>query len=119
METLSYYKSIDFWIAPQSSAMELINQTNDNGLIITPENLKYCTQQQCYYIENRIRHDVSFATVSNVDNLTIVNWHDIYEKVERKILYLKTKTKQKVYSKEYICFLVSRRKIKAQKKGLS
>lgn len=93
LETLRYYKSIDFWIAPQSSAMELINQTNDNGLIITPENLKYCTQQQCYYIENRIRHDVSFATVSYVDNLTIVNWHDIYEKVERKILYLKTKTK--------------------------
>lgn len=91
LETLRYYKSIDFWIAPQSSAMELINQTNENGLIITPENLKYCTQQQCYYIENRIRHCVSLATCCSVDDLIIVNWNDIYMKAEMIILHLKLK----------------------------
>jgi len=89
LDTLSYYKCIDCWIAPQSSAMELINQTNINGLIITPQNLKYCTQQQCYYLDNRIRHKVSFAKVLPEKDLVLVNYIDIYINVENIILNIK------------------------------
>ena len=89
LDTLSYYKCIDCWIAPQSSAMELINQTNINGLIITPENLKYCIQQQCYYLDNRIRHKVSFAKVLPEKDLVLVNYTDIYINVENIILNIK------------------------------
>ena len=79
-ETIRFYNSIKFWIAPQSSAMELINQTNNNGLIITAENLKYCTQQQCHYLQNRIKHITTIASVAN--DLIIVNWYDLYNKAE-------------------------------------
>ena len=95
-ETIRYYNSIDFWIAPQSSAMELLNQTNNNGLIITPENLKYCTEQQCCYIQNRTRHEITIALISNSldgQDLIVVNQEDLYNKSRNIISIAKLKFK--------------------------
>jgi hypothetical protein len=80
-EILRYYNSVNFWIGGTSSTIDLISQTNKNGIIFTPENFRYTIMQQCFYIQNRINHETIF-TPTVVDDLFIANEEELYKKAE-------------------------------------
>ena len=88
-ETLRYYNSINFWIGTQSSTIELISHTNINGLLITSKTLTHCAQQQCCYLQERINHDITLCDYINEHDLIVVNFHDLYNKVENNIKLIK------------------------------
>ena len=86
-EVLKYYKCIDLWIGVQSSTIELINQTNENGIIIIPENLLYCIQQQCHYLQDRIKHKTYISKyIPDLDLVVLNNFYELYDIVKDTII---------------------------------
>jgi len=82
-EILPYYNNINFWIGTQSSTIEIMQQINKNGVIILPDTLLYTIEQQCCYIEDRIKHTNIIGKFEN--DLIIIDFYELYNIVEKQI----------------------------------
>ena len=88
-EVMRYYDAINFWIGIMSSSIDPISHTKKIGLIITPEAFTYCLRQQSSYIQNMTNHIYHVCSWDPYEELTIVNWHELYNQVEQGIINCK------------------------------
>ena len=82
-EILSYYNNINYWIGQGGSCIEVLIQSNINGLIITPDYSMYGLNQQICYIQNRRKHSLIIG--ESVDINYKINFNELYNIVVEDI----------------------------------
>lgn len=88
-EVMRYYDAVNFWIGVMSSSIDPISHTKKIGLIIIPEALTYTLHQRCSYLQHMTNNIYHICRWIPSEELTIVNWHELYKQFEEGIINCK------------------------------